>query len=902
MLLDHPTFGDVQKYVYLEATIKAVYLEAPDVAESYWDTADLEYENKKLFSHASIRYHCTKTASERANKSLVDSGRGFDVGDKVIVMAEIGARAGLGEEYPFMCVIAHRDGICACTYNYLLIRVGTGSLKPLTPPHGTWKDGTYTVSNPGSHLHEYCTIWDTANRRPASVKNPITNQPYVFPVTVEDIKPVLDGYNFLDEELFTMDQQGDMQSQEPGFTPDWLADSQGNKIRRGASPNDWWTSYDVNANPTLSMLSSMQLSLALDATGVANGTFTRVKDKWKTYVDNISAWVAASPQAINHDTRDFDVKGSDSTRTVPPVTQARLQELQLIVAQFDQLLAKISPAKIARLLALRAQVPISDPELLAEYNRLLADPELSNYETYKTQRDRAQDEITALLGTTNFQPWVVAHDKNMVPLKGHAYHMQMAYGEDEIWVCAKNTYSGMVISPCDAKWKFVRLPIIPPAIGIPNPSLEKLASGGGAGTGSTMADISMALAGYITTASDNNIFSYGTLKRINDGGFRWISHPALRAAGVGSYRLTQTSIPNSPTETTFKTALNSRYEMFDIWYRYDNWMNSMGCSFASWGVDRTWWFLSNAQQWRVKATFIDTPIGSMWYGSPVWEVALWYMSGFSIFSGGPTARRDAPLYTHFTRQTKHSRRVVAQIYIVQRQGVTLWDDPTRRFVVQQLNKGIYDHFTTIPSSDVEKQIKDLEQAIDYNNAMILSLDAVKIARWEVLKNLPYRTPAETSEYTLLSADATITAYKQYAAAVESAQAQLDALPEDLCPTNDIKYVALNGGENDDIYEELTPAEQKSILAERVYVRSIYPGEENYAPQLPLRSNRNEVEIMAAADLYSSLKNQHGQCNPSKQVRDGLLEYEIQKMITKYYADEGFDSKDMSVFTLEMRIV
>jgi len=74
------------------------------------------------------------------------------------------------------------------------------------------------------------------------------------------------------------------------------------------------------------------------------------------------------------------------------------------------------------------------------------------------------------------------------------------------------------------------------------------------------------------------------------------------------------------------------------------------------------------------------------------------MFGFSIFAGGPTCRRDVPLKTSFNRQTKHSKRVVAQIYIVQRQAVTQWDDPSRTFVRQELNKGIYDHFIPRKSS------------------------------------------------------------------------------------------------------------------------------------------------------------------------------------------------------------
>ena len=220
-------------------------------------------------------------------------------------------------------------------------------------------------------------------------------------------------------------------------------------------------------------------------------------------------------------------------------------------------------------------------------------------------------------------------------------------------------------------------------------------------------------------------------------------------------------------------------------------------------------------QWRIKATFIDTPIGSMWHASPVWEVGMWNMLGFNISNGGPTCRRDAPLKTHFTRQTKHSKRTIAQIYIVQRQGLTMWDDPARTFVLQELNKGIYDHFA----------------------------------------------------------------------------------PED------IKFVAKDpDGLNDDDYTTLTDEEKAALLSDRVYLRSQYTGEVGYAPPAALRLNRNEVEIMAACDLYSTLRTTFGQCNPNKQVRNGLLEHEIQKLISKYYTDEALGVKNISEFNLEARIV
>jgi len=100
---------------------------------------------------------------------------------------------------------------------------------------------------------------------------------------------------------------------------------------------------------------------------------------------------------------------------------------------------------------------------------------------------------------------------------------------------------------------------------------------------------------------------------------------------------------------------------------------------------------------------------------------------------------------------------------------------------------------------------------------------------------------------------------------------------------------------------MTPEQKKAVISDRVYLRSMYPGEVGYNPPSALRANRNEVEIMASCDLYSTLKTNFGQCNPCKQTRNGLLEYEIQKLITRHYTASGLGLKDFSAFTFEARI-
>lgn len=246
-------------------------------------------------------------------------------------------------------------------------------------------------------------------------------------------------------------------------------------------------------------------------------------------------------------------------------------------------------------------------------------------------------------------------------------------------------------------------------------------------------------------------------------------------------------------------------------------------------------------------------------------------------------------------------RVAAQIYIVQRQAVTMWDDPTRTFVLQQLNKGIYDHFTTVPSIPVQERMELLASVIDFNSSMLQTIDSGTLNRWVELSAKWNPSIAEAEELAALEADINIINYKIYTADKTAALAELDAIPISERPSSDIKYVTLDNVNYVD-YNTLTDLQKKSLVSDRVYVRTQYDGEVGYSTPMSLRLNRNEVEIMASCDMYSSLETNFGQCNPSKQTRMGRLEYEIEKLISLYYSGEGFGKKDISEFILEARIV
>ena len=821
---NHSTFGDIQSYVYLEGKILKVYIEDTSISQDKWDTADVEYENKKVFSGAKVRYHCLKEGSNRANGAIVDGAKGFDVGDQVIVMAKIGSSHGTGTEYETMFVVAHIEGPKRCTYNYLLVRISSSDFLPHTPPYGTWKQSVYTITDPGSLSEEYCTIWNTSKNSVATVINPTNNQPYVFPVTMEDLKPALDNFTFVDEELFTMSSQGDEESEEAGFVPDWLADGQGNLLRGSLPPDIWWNTYNEKGNPLLNLFNDAILKLMTDSEGLSSGTFNSVQDIIDSNNEKILNWKTLSPKSFGDDSREFSIKGSSSTNVISIDDQVKLQDLQEQLAKLDALIEPLKSSGVDRYNELKDKV-VNGIELNDTAKQELVDlsnsPTIFLYNHYKSLQEQTTKDLEVITNATSWTSWATAHDKDMTDLTGKSYHLQMAYGEDEYWGCAKSTFHGMVVSYCDAMWKFTRLTQPLPVLGIDNNALMKLASGsafmGGLAAGAmlSLGDIDKALASQAMVLPDNNMFSWGMLKRINEGCFHRTSNPAMKTLGIGSWRLTQNKIPNNEKETTFISALNTRYESIDIWSRYDNWMNTIACENGSWGVDTTWWMKSDAQQWKLKAVYIDTPLGNMFGSSPTWEVALWHMTGFNILFGGPTCRQDVPLNTHFVKQTKHSERLVSQVYIAQRQAVTLWDDPSRTFLRQELYKGAFDCF---PSEDIKFVAKDPDNKVD-------------------------------DDYTLLSEE-----------------------------------------------------DKQNILSDKVYVRTKYKDEVNYQAPLPLRNNRNEIEIMASCDLYSTLQTNFGSYHPNNQVRNGDLEYEIEKLIRFYYISENIMPKGFSEFKLETRII
>jgi len=289
-------------------------------------------------------------------------------------------------------------------------------------------------------------------------------------------------------------------------------------------------------------------------------------------------------------------------------------------------------------------------------------------------------------------------------------HIQMAYGEDEIWVCGINSFGGVVVSYCDAKWKFTRLADFPPVIPVPglgdkwlevanDAALASTMPGGmAANTGEMIQDIDQAMAGDASLAGlggENNIFSQAYLKRINEGGFHHTKHPAQG----GSQVIKISPIPENPEKAPpqYLTAINYRWDKINVWYRWDNWMNTYGRITSTFGVDPTWWMQSYAQQWGCDVQFVETPIGTMWHASPNWKAMVWMQYGMT--NTMMTARQDKSLCQDFKHSCKHSRSTVCQLYINQRTSITLWSVLEDRFILQTVGVLPYDCIPTIDEED-----------------------------------------------------------------------------------------------------------------------------------------------------------------------------------------------------------
>jgi len=609
--INHKNLGDIQSHIYLSGTITMVYPEEEGTPPEHWDTANVLVDGYAYtWSHAPIFYHCNPLSLERDNGAIIDGAKGFVAGDKVIILCEITtAKVGSQQQINNVMIVGHKEGPVKCAYNIIMVRCSLAELEPL--------DLETLQANTG----EQCTMFDVRTKKAANIPDPdIPGELLTFPCPIAKVKPFLLNTELQGVEMFESFPQGDSIVQVAGFVPNWTDDGCGDDIRGGVDAKDWWTSYDIEANPVMNFFEDAIISIMLDDEGASNGTYQRTMDTILNKTADIEAWDNKS-KAFGIDHRSYIVTGPE--------------------------------------VAISAQA----------------------------------------VGPDGF------------PLKNaESQHIQTAFGENEIWLCAVNSYGGIIMAYCDAMWKFIRVEDFPPNIPIPGAieNWQKVANKAAIGgalpggmasqAGVSINDISMALASDITMAGQgNSIWSYGALKRINEGCFHRTQHPAVD----GSVVLRSLPIPEDKEEPAYLSALNFRQDKIDVWYRHDNWMNTFDIAVGTFGVDTTWWFRSEAQRWGCDAIFVDTPLGSMWHQSPNWKACIWYLYSIQMGSSMMTARQDKPLRQDFKMSCKHSRAVACQLYVNQRTAITLWSELEDKFVKQVVG---VDPYHCIPSINEEDPV------------------------------------------------------------------------------------------------------------------------------------------------------------------------------------------------------
>lgn len=334
-------------------------------------------------------------------------------------------------------------------------------------------------------------------------------------------------------------------------------------------------------------------------------------------------------------------------------------------------------------------------------------------------------------------------------------HHQVGYGEDEIWVCGRNTWQGLIVSWCDDMSKFIRMESFPPVIMNKNLALDRLIGkapfavlGAGAGARPALNEVGMAIAADVFTGF-GGIFVHASLKRINEGMYHRDIYPAID----GSFLLWTVRNPALEYEPLHRTSLNIRRDNANTWVRFDNWHNTLGYSHSVHEANRTWWFRVWSTQSAVDAVWWDTPIGEMLFRIPHERHVLW--QSFGLSNGNITVRQDWPIRTrHFAFGEQHQQSAF-QAYIIWRQGIKLDGKPEdvespyffRQFAIEE-------PWNCLPKLQDIEPIEDRESDLLLTDHYVGFIDEQHITEmtddeiWEEIEELEFvlRESDDSEEY------------------------------------------------------------------------------------------------------------------------------------------------------------
>ena len=937
--------------MYLPGLVTAVYAGDKDTPESNRDTADVSIISGGTsipFKNCPIFYHCDSSGVVRENGSIENSSRAFTEGDEALCRCHVKPKKDSVDENPSfdkVFLVGHVSGPKRCSYKYAFLRISEKELKELKSPLGEWeysessKKYVYKAFDKDSHKDEMCIVYDAVNKKLADVIDPTKDgtKKYVFPCSVESLKPFLDSVNLeLDRELYKWSYHGsapdtiEFASAYPNHTDDFSGE------HLGVSPTGVpYTSY-FDDDPALSVFVKFTNAVTRTTSSeLSSGKFERF-DELKKSKEEIVAEFASRSKGFLVDTREKEVTGtvlSDGSKPQYILDAiSRLTEKRTEYLASSKLLAASRAEAVALIASLESGIRSGQAKidvLVSEFNAIASLENGSAYDLARQIADlkssldsslsvlaRKREDLVAIDASisemndkisnitdeinnlNNFdaiiQPAISPKGER---LKNTSFHVQALYGENENWLCAKNTYMGFIVSYCDSPYKFIRVQKIPGVLPIPFtvsfiPSAQPM--------------YYAALLSNAGLSFGNNIWDYVMLKRFNEGCFHRTTAPAVCGVsgakssdsptgasvkdfnGVGSYRLDQIAHEERDGDPLFATAVNSRLEHIDSWYRKDNWMNSIELVGRTPIADATAFFISFAVQWRLSCVYIDTPIGSMLYGSPRLQAATWYM--YQIHSQGSTARNDLPFRTHFIAKTRQTGAAAMQIYIVQRQSLTAWNEGVdkKEIVRQVFRYGPYDCHNVAskfppgaepPAPNIKELVpSDATYSGDFKPGGGSFGGGGASGSWDGggLSESDEAPPASGA-----------------VGATDTFEWKDD---------EKVRFVRRDNKLVD--FLSLSDTDKAALVEDRFFV--ISDTDVSSRGAYPL--SRNEIEIMASFDTFPALKTANKTNDASKAIRSKAFEEAIRDFIKKFYDDVvdkssiAVKNKTFSMFYFDAKII
>lgn len=415
--------------------------------------------------------------------------------------------------------------------------------------------------------------------------------------------------------------------------------------------------------------------------------------------------------------------------------------------------------------------------------------------------------------------------------KATSRHVQTAYGETEIWLCMTHHVTSpltgtMTVSSCDEKWDYFRGVEVPDAIAPSGPS--------------QMGFLEFR-AGIVALASrqspHDNLWNMAYLKRINEGAYHRTIHPALK------------TMPG--TDETETIAAGGWYDIGD------------GPVYVSSDYEVPTYF-PGPKEITGSKMLMTTPIPEDTDNEPAYLSAInlrwdkidawyrydnWTNTGDRAFKAGPYAVHPAAWFTNVGLQwgaeSVYADTPLGSMWVRAPQWRTAMVNWSEWLEVTQIRR----------DEPVNQKLIALGK---HSRAVVCQLYVAQRT------SLTLR-PEEDGDFV----NQTI-GHGPYYSVVESADPdEADAAVDHVrMPDNSRVHI-----------DDLTPEQKDEVLEDLKIIWS-----ESDDSVIGAQNNRNEFEIMGAADLYGELMTVHTRRNPVDQERTPELESQVADLIAALMED------------------